>query len=149
MEIDTTDHRILNALRTNADVSNTALAQAIGLSASACLRRVARLKESGVIEGIVARVDPAVLGRGLSAIVTVELERDGPTHRKGILGRIQKEPAVSQCYMVTGTVSLVVHIHMADMDEYMGLADTLFHADKNVKAFTTHIVMSTEKDVGL
>ena len=145
MDIDAIDHRILDALRQDAGQPNTALADRVGLSPSACLRRVQRLKKAGIIEGIHARIAPAVYGKNLAAIVLVELERDGPSYRKKLADRLRKEPAVTQAYMVTGTVSVIVHMQIFDMDEFSNLADKLFHADSNVRTFTTHIVMSTEK----
>ncbi|MDJ0947661.1 MAG: Lrp/AsnC family transcriptional regulator [Alphaproteobacteria bacterium] len=144
-ELDQIDRRILAVLRENADLPNTALADAVGLSPSACLRRVARLKETGVIRRIVALVDPARLNRRLSAIVTVKFERHGPEFRQEFVKRVQTEPAISQCYMVTGDVSCVLVLHAVDMDEYTALADRLFHADSNVVAFTTHFVLDTQK----
>ncbi|HIP78625.1 MAG TPA: Lrp/AsnC family transcriptional regulator [Kiloniellaceae bacterium] len=145
MELDQIDHRILSLLRKDADLPNTSLAERVGLSPSACLRRVARLKEGGVIRRIVALIDPAQLDRRLSAVVTVKLERHGPEFRRDFITRVKAEAAVSQCYMVTGNISCVVILHVADMDEYSALADRLFHADSNVVAFTTYLVMSTLK----
>ena len=63
MELDRIDRRILSALQENADLPNTSLAEKVGLSPSACLRRVARLKENGVIRRIVALIDPGHLDR--------------------------------------------------------------------------------------
>ena len=145
MELDQIDHRILSLLRQDADLPNTSLAEQVGLSPSACLRRVARLKEGGVIRRIVALIDPVQLDRRLSAVVTVKLERHGPEFRRNFIKRVKTEAAVSQCYMVTGNISCVVILHVADMDEYSALADRLFHADSNVVAFTTYLVMSTMK----
>lgn len=145
MELDRIDQRILSVLRENADLPNKALAEQVGLSPSACLRRVARLKENGVIRRIVAVIDPGHLDRRLSAVVTVALDRHGPEFRRDFIARVKKEPAVSQCYMVAGEVSCALIVQVADMEEYTSLADRLFHADGNVKAFTTHWVMSTTK----
>ena len=145
MELDRIDRRILSALQENADLPNTSLAEKVGLSPSACLRRVARLKENGVIRRIVALIDPGHLDRRLSAIVTVTMERHGPEFRRDFIKRVRTEPAVSQCYMVAGDVSCILVVHVVDMDEYTALADRLFHADGNVKAFTTHLVMTTMK----
>ena len=145
MELDKLDHRILAQLQRDADLSNTALAGRIGLSPSACLRRVERLKKQGVIRRIVAVVDPAQVARGLSAIVTVEFARHGAAHRQAFLARVRGEAAVTQCYVVTGDVSCVVIAHMRDMDDYLALAERLFEHDDNVQAFYTHIVMQTVK----
>ncbi len=144
-EIDQIDHKILAVLRENADIPNRTLAELVGLSPSACLRRVARLKQQGVIRRIVAVIDPAHVDRPLSVIVTVTFERHGSKYRAEFEKRVRKEPTVSQCYMVTGDTTCVLMVQVADMDEYTALADQLFHNDSNVTAFTTHLVMSAMK----
>ncbi|OZI22879.1 MULTISPECIES: Lrp/AsnC family transcriptional regulator [Bordetella] len=145
MTLDNLDVRILAQLQRDADLSNAALAARVGLSPSACLRRVARLKKQGIIRRIVAVVDPARVAHGLTAIVTVEFARHGTVHRQDFLARVRIEPTVTQCYMVTGDVSCVLIAHMRDMDDYLALADRLFERDDNVQAFYTHIVMQTIK----
>ena len=103
-DLDQIDHRILTTLQDNADLPNKALADKVGLSPSACLRRVTNLKKSGAIQRIVAVVDPSCMERRLIAVVTVSFERHGPQFRKDFFAQVKKEVAVSQCYMVTGEV---------------------------------------------
>ncbi|MCD0502344.1 Lrp/AsnC family transcriptional regulator [Bordetella petrii] len=145
MELDTLDHRILAQLQRDADLSNAALAARVGLSPSACLRRIQRLKKAGAIRRIVAVVDPAQVAHGLSAIVTVEFTHHGATRRQPFMARVRAEASVTQCYMVTGDISCVLVVHMRDMDGYLALAERLFEHDDNVQAFYTHIVMQTIK----
>ena len=144
-KLDQIDHRILKVLEENADLSNKILADQVGLSPSACLRRVAQLKKIGAIQRIVAVIDPDCIERHLTAVVTVKFERHGPQHRKNFFDQFEKENAVSQCYMVAGEVGSVLILNVIDMEEYTELADRLFHADENVSAFTTHLVMSKLK----
>jgi len=145
MELDKLDHRILALLQRDADLSNTALAGRVGLSPSACLRRVERLKKHGVIRRIVAVVDPARMAHGLSAIITVEFAHHGAAHRREFMARVRGETTVTQCYLVTGNVSCVLMAHLRDMDDYLALAERLFDHDANVQAFYTYIVMQTIK----
>ena len=144
-ELDKIDRRILAALQDNADLPNKVLADKVGLSPSACLRRVANLKKIGAIQRIVAVVDPACMERRLTAVVTVKFERHGPQFRKIFFEQVKKEVAVSQCYMVTGEIGCVLIVNLVDMDEYTRLADRLFHDDKNVSTFTSYLVMSQLK----
>jgi Lrp/AsnC family transcriptional regulator, leucine-responsive regulatory protein len=144
-QVDQIDRRILTILEKNADLPNKVLADQVGLSPSACLRRVAHLKKIGAIQRIVAVVDPDCLERHLTAVVTVKFERHGPQHRKSFFDQLNKEKAIAQCYMVAGEVGSVLVMNVTDMEEYTQLADCLFHADKNVAAFTTHMVMSKLK----
>ena len=145
-EIDSIDHKILETLRKNADLANKVLADKIGLSPSACLRRVARLKDIGTIQGIVAVVDPDCLDLKLTVIVTVKFEKTWPRAiESSFFKQLEKENAISQCYMVSGEVGSILTMNVADMEEYTQLADRLFHADENISAFTTHMVMSSLK----
>ena len=141
-ELDQIDRRILATLQENADLPNKILADKVGLSPSACLRRVAHLKKIGAIQRIVAVVDPECMERRLTAVVTVKFERHGPQFRRNFFDQLEREKAVSQCYMVTGEVGSVLILNVVDMDEYTQLADRLFHDDENVAAFTTYLVMS-------
>lgn len=144
-KLDQTDRRILAILQDNADLPNKVLADKVGLSPSACLRRVSHLKKIGAIQRIIAVIDPACMERRLTAVVTVSFERHGPQFRKNFFEQLKNEAAVSQCYMVTGEVGCVLIMKLVDMDEYTHLADRLFHDDKNVVAFTTYLVMSEFK----
>ncbi len=144
-KLDQIDHHILTALQENADLPNNVLADQVGLSPSACLRRVAQLKRIGAIQRIIAVVDPECIERHLTAVVTVKFERHGPQHRKKFFDQLKKEKAVAQCYMVSGEVGSVLILNVVDMDEYTQITDRLFHADENVAAFTTYMVMSTLK----
>ena len=144
-KLDQIDHRILAALQENADLPNNVLADQVGLSPSACLRRVARLKKTGAIQRIIAVIDPDCIERRLTVVVTVKFERHGPQHRKKFFDQLKKEKAVAQCYMVAGEFGSVLILNVVDMDDYTQIADRLFHADDNVVAFTTHMVMSKLK----
>lgn len=144
-QLDAIDLNILSILQENADLPNKVLAGQVGLSPSACLRRVTQLKKIGAIQRIVAVVDPDCFERRQTVIVTVKFERHGPQIRQKFFHQLEKEKAISQSYMVTGEIGCVLVLQVADMDEYTELADRLFHDDQNVAAFTTHMVMSKLK----
>jgi Lrp/AsnC family leucine-responsive transcriptional regulator len=74
MDLDALDRTILNELQRDGRLSNTELAATIGLSASATLRRTRSLERQGIIDGYVALVDPARLGRGTTVFVEITLE---------------------------------------------------------------------------
>ncbi len=75
-ELDRIDRNILNILQLDSRISNQDLAEQIGLSPPACLRRVRRLREEGVIMGEVALINPRMVGRYINIIVEVEMVRD-------------------------------------------------------------------------
>lgn len=114
IETDRIDQRLLAELRRDADIGNARLAERVGLSASACLRRVRRLKQAGLVRQVVALVDGRALGNGLSAIVTVAFVRHAPEYRAEFNRKLGEEEAVSLAYSVSGSVSAVLQVDVAD-----------------------------------
>src|SRR5690242_19187159 len=83
ISLDLIDHQLLEALQLDADRSNVDLARLVGLSPAATLHRVRRLKESGIVRGVVARLDTAAAGFPLQVYVAVTLQRhDDARHRR-------------------------------------------------------------------
>jgi DNA-binding Lrp family transcriptional regulator len=142
IDIDETDLRLLDALQTDAALSNLALAAQVHVSPPTCLRRVKRLWDAGLIERQVAilnadRLAP-VLGHGLSAVVEISLDRQGAEQLDSFEQRIADDEAVQQCYRVSPGPDFVLIVHVADMPSYQALAQRLFTSDanvRNVKAF--------------
>ena len=144
--MDRIDRKLLNLLQQDASRTNVDLADAVGLSPSSCLRRVQRLRTSGIIDRIVARLNPAKTGRVLKALVTVELKLHGDHHMRRFLALATAEPAVSQAYAVTGETDVVLILSLRDMDEFDALCDRLFRYQTNVGRFFTMMVIRTAKD---
>ena len=71
MELDGFDRKLLRAVQADNQLNAEALGEAVGLSPSACLRRLRRLREAGVIEAEIAVVAPETLGRALMMVVEV------------------------------------------------------------------------------
>lgn len=145
-DIDEADRRLLELLQEDAGRSNQDLAAAAHLSPPTSLRRVRRLHRLGLIERVVAILQPerlaAVQGHGLTAIVEVTLERQGTELQDAFEARVAPDPAVQQCYRVSPGPDFVLVVHCADMPAYLELARRLFTSDanvRNVKAFfSTH-----------
>lgn len=76
MEIDRLDRKILSILQKNNRIPNVELAEEVGLSPPACLKRVKRLREDNVITGDVSIINPELAGNKMNLIVSVEMERD-------------------------------------------------------------------------
>ena len=77
IQLDSVDIRLLAELQADADRPNVELARIVGLSPAATLHRVRRLKESGIVRSIAARLDSAAAGFALQVYVAVSLERPG------------------------------------------------------------------------
>ena len=144
--MDRIDRKLLNLMQRDASRTNLALAEEVGLSPSTCLRRVQRLVRTGVIDRIVAILDPARAGRAIKALVTVELKLHGEQHMRRFLEIATAEEAVSQAYAVTGETDVVLMLRLRDMDEFDALCDRLFRDQTNVARFFTMIVIRTAKE---
>ncbi|WP_025030140.1 Lrp/AsnC family transcriptional regulator [Nitratireductor aquibiodomus] len=144
--MDRIDRKLLNLLQRDASRTNAALADEVGLSASSCLRRVRRLRQSGVIDRIAAILNPAKTGRTLKAVVTVELRLHGEPNTRQFLDLAAREEAVAQAYAVTGEVDAVLILRLRDMEEYDALCNRLFQERMNVARYWTMMVIRTGKD---
>lgn len=136
------DLKLLEALQADASLTNQALAQQVHVSPPTCLRRVRRLRESGLLQRQIAILDlervGQLLGHGLQAIVEVSLDRQGQAEQDAFEARVVQDEAVQQCYRVSPGPDFVLVVHVADMPGYLALAQRLFTADanvRNVKAF--------------
>jgi len=116
--LDGVDHSILNVLQHDGRVTNAELADRIGLSPSACHRRVRRLETDGVIDSYVALVDRALVGRGVSVFVEISLE----SQREDLLDEFEAEvaevPHVQSCHLMAGNADYLVHVTCADVPDY-------------------------------
>lgn len=128
--MDRIDRKLLKLLQEDASRTNADLAAEVGLSPSSCLRRIRRLKSVGVIDRVVALLDPAKAGRGMKAIVTVELERHGEQHMRRFLELAAMEPVVIQAYSVSGSTDAVLMLRLMDMDEFDTLRAVVPRSDE-------------------
>ena len=144
--MDRIDRKLLNLMQRDASRTNVDMADEVGLSPSSCLRRVQRLRASGIIERVVAILNPAKAGRGIKAIVTVELKLHGEEHMRRFLDLATAEEAISQAYAVTGGSDVVLMLRLKDMEEYAVLCDRLFRDQTNVARFFTMMVIKTAKE---
>lgn len=140
--IDDIDRRLLDLLQTDASLSNQDLAELAHVSAPTALRRIKRLRETGLIERQVALLQPealaAVLGQGLTALVEITLERQGAEQLDAFEQRAIADAAVQQCYRVSPGPDFVLVVHSPNMSAHLALTQRLFTSDanvRNVKAF--------------
>ena len=143
--MDRIDRNILSALQTDASISNTDLADRVGLAPSSCLRRVRRLKSTGVITRTVALTDPEKMGKNLKAIVAVKLDEHGVKQRKKWLALLNKEPSISQVYAVSGEQDVVIVLVLANMKAFQEVSQRLFAEDRNVVQYVTQFVLEEYK----
>ena len=135
--MDAIDRRILDQLQCDSSQTNQALADKIGLSPSACLKRVNRLRDAGVIEREVALLNPDALGQRLHMVVEVTMERDNKLLYQQFLTSAVNAPEVKQCYQVTGECDFVLIVAVADLDEYDRFCDSVLYSHGNLRKFRT------------
>ena len=142
LALDELDQRILKLLQQDASLTNQALAARVHASPPTCLRRVRKLKESGVIQRTVVILDRRKLGATLTAVIEVTLDKQAAEDLSAFEAHIQFETAVMQCYRVSPGPDFVLMVEMADMPAYHELAHRLFAGSANVRNvrtfFSTH-----------
>jgi DNA-binding Lrp family transcriptional regulator len=144
--MDKIDSKLLRLLQADASRTNAELAAEVGLSPSSCLRRIRRLHDTGVIDRIVAVINPAKAGRTMKAIITIELERHGEQYIRRFLDAAAREPAVIQAYSVSGESDAILMLRLRDMEELDALTERLFKEDSNVARYYTAFVIRTGKE---
>lgn len=120
--LDAFDRRILQLLQTRGRSTYDDLSTAVGLSASAVLRRVKRLEEAGVIAGYAAVVAPESVGLGLTAYINVRLEKHTDSHKRNPMdlfaASVQAWPEVVECNALTGEMDFLLRVVVRDMAHY-------------------------------
>lgn len=116
--MDEIDHRIIRALRADGRISNADLAAQVGLSASACHRRVRVLEESGVIRGYTAIIGGVTDEPGLVVLTQFTLDRQTEDYLNRFEAAVRRCPEVQDCYLMTGTADYLVKLKISDAADY-------------------------------
>ncbi|MHA7120643.1 Lrp/AsnC family transcriptional regulator [Achromobacter xylosoxidans] len=145
MELDDFDLQILQSLQEDNQRTSHEVAERVNLSPVSCLRRMKRLRESGVVLGDVSVVEPAAVGRDIMMVVLVSLESERADKLDTFKRAMRQAPEIMQCLAVTGEVDFVVTMTVRDMAEYDAFAQRHFWGDPNVKRFSTLVVMNRVK----
>jgi Lrp/AsnC family leucine-responsive transcriptional regulator len=117
VELDDVDIRLLTALQLDADRTNVDLARLAGLSPAATLHRVRRLKESGVIRLITARLDPAAAGFPLQVYVAASLARHDPRATRAFEDQVRALPQITAADNVAGEMDYLLSVVARDVAE--------------------------------
>ena len=145
LTLDEFDHRLLELLQRDADLTLTALGDAVGLSASAVQRRIKRYRESGLMRQV-AVLDPAQLGSVTLAVVLVALEREvSAKHHSALYARVRAAPEVQQCYVLAGEWDYLVMLATTGVAHCREVTERLFGSDGNLKRYETRMVFEPIK----
>lgn len=110
-----TDGKILEVLQQNARLSNVTLAKRVGLSPSACLRRIRGLEKRGLICRYVTLLDPQSLGLGVSVFIQVSLEKKDEASLKRFERVMTQRPEVMECYLMTGDSDYLLRVVVSNV----------------------------------
>ena len=146
LSLDPIDRKILQALSEDGRISNLALAERVGLSPSACLRRVQELERSGVIKGYRAVLDGRKLGTGFVAYMAVGLKDHTKASQEAFERAITHSDEVRECHNITGTVEYLLRVEVADIAAYKSFHTDTLGALPQVSSITTYVVMDSPKD---
>ncbi|MBN9072421.1 MAG: Lrp/AsnC family transcriptional regulator [Rhizobiales bacterium] len=118
MTLDKIDIAILSTLQRDGRMSNAALAEAIGLSQSACSRRLDGLEKSGAIRGYHAQISNEALGHAMTAIVHISLTGQFERTLSDFEAAVKRCPNILSCHLVSGEYDYVLRIAARDLQDY-------------------------------
>ena len=144
--MDNIDRKLLNLVQHDASRTNLELADEVGLSPSSCLRRMQRLRKTGIIDRIVAILNPRKSGRDIKAIITLNLKLHDEKHMQAFINRMTKEVAVTGVYAVTGETDVVLMLRFKDMTEFDELCQKFGKVESNIARYVTMMVIRTAKE---
>jgi DNA-binding Lrp family transcriptional regulator len=144
--LDAIDERILRELTRDGRLSNLALAERVGLSPSATLRRVQDLERRGVIRGFRAVLDPQAVGRGYVVYVAVGLSEHSKAAQKRFEQAMMAAPEVVECHNIAGAFEYLLRVEARDLPAYKTFHTEVLGTVPAVRSITSYIVMESPKD---
>lgn len=143
--MDDIDLQILKLMQSNARLTADALSAKVGLSPPAIQKRLKKLRDTGVIENEIAVLSPSKLGREMTVVVQVVLERENRMYLDKFKRSMRNAPAVQQCYYTTGEADFILVVTVQDIKEYEKFTQEHFFDESNVSRFTSSVVMDRVK----
>lgn len=145
LELDEFDRKILAALQKDGRITNVALADVVALSPSQCARRLQRLEEGGAVRGYGAFLDPAVLGLGITALVTVTLEKHARANIREFRDIVMRRPEIVECLAITGDGDFQLRIVARDLTSFSQFLMDVVIPMPGVATTRSHIVLEQVK----
>lgn len=143
MQPDRFDLAILDIVQLDNLRSHASIGESVGLSASAVRRRLTALRAAGVIIADVALVDASK--RGLTFMTSVAFEREDPSVYTAFRAQMQDEPAVSQCYAVSGDMDFVLFVHAESPEAFERWGTRALMSNPAIRRYSTSVVWSRTK----
>ena len=146
IELDRFNERILHELEADGRISNTDLAARIGLSPSACLRRVQELEKSGIIRRYRAVIDGEKLGLGFTAYIAIGLSDHTLPSQQEFEAAMRAASEVRECHNITGAIEYLLRVEVRDIAAYKQFHVEVLGGLSQIDSVTTYVVMDSPKD---
>ena len=145
MPLDRLDTQILNLLQDDASLPIRTLADRVHSSPATCQRRIAQLRESGVLLKEVAIVDRLRVGRPLTVFVSVELDKQNDALLRNFEKKMAAQGDVMACYEVSGEFDFLLIVNSPSMEQYHAFTREVFSSNNNVRNFKSTFAMNCSK----
>jgi DNA-binding Lrp family transcriptional regulator len=137
----------LRELSSDGRISNLELAERVGLSPSACLRRVQDLEREGIITGYRAVLNRQMMGAGFVTYIGVGLGEHTKEAQLAFERAMDSASEVVECHNITGTIEYLLRVECPDLPSYKRLHTDILGTSPYVTAITTYVVMGSPKDL--
>jgi len=144
--LDEADLRLLTAVQRDASASQAELADAAGVSPSLVSRRLARLKEAGVLKSVVGIVEPSRVGLTMAAIIRVRLRDHAAANVKSFRDMIARMEEATLCVMLTGEADYLIRIVARDLPHFQAIVQSKLLRCGAIAHMESSIVLETLKD---
>lgn len=146
IKLDPIDRQILEKLQANAKITNSQLAQEIGLSPAPTLERVRKLENAGIIKSYHATVDNEKLGLGVGIFIQISLNSHKKHQIKSFVDKINQIPEVVECHHITGTADFLLKVLTRDIGSYQELILEKLVDIEEIGNMQSMVILSTFKD---
>ena len=143
VDLDPFDRRLIEEARRDNQQPARILADKVGLSVSAVLRRLRRLRDEGVIVADRAVIDPALTGSALTMHVLVKMKQAGASTMDAFARTLANHREITAAWDVTGDDDFVLKVQVASMQEYDRFTRRALGEAQGVYAFKTLITIRT------
>lgn len=142
---DNIDTRILKALQRNGRLQNNELANEIGLSNSACLRRVNQLEENGVIDNYVALLNPKKVNCNLIVYALGSFFEEDLELKERFIFEVKLIPQITECYFMAGSFDFLLKLNVSDLDQFNYIKNTYLNSRLGIKTLKSEVTLKTVK----
>ena len=149
MPLDRADKAIIKSLQENARLTNVELAERVGLSPSACLRRVNMLEESGTISGYFAELNAAKINYEVVVLVQITLTGQSAAILKDFEQAVVRIPNLLACFLMAGAKDYILRIAAQDVSDYGEIQSNHLAALPHVQSMESNFVLRTVMNRGL